>query len=66
MDVLFVTSLIVTAICAIGWSSNYVSTKALLFYIKAKKYEIPDKKQIKKWTRYAAKHTLGIKVEDID
>lgn len=65
MGVLFVTSLIVITICAIGWSANYISTKALLFYIKAKKYEIPDKKEIKKWTRYAAKHTLWFEVEDI-
>ena len=66
MGVLFVTSLIVMTICAIGWSVNYVGTKALLLYIKAKGYRVPSKQEIKKYTRYAAKHTLGIEVEDIN
>ena len=67
--------LIFFVIWSLGWLITYIALKAVLFYMKAKKYAPPNKAlfymkakkyappnkaELKKWCRYAAKHSFGL------
>ena len=52
--------LIFFVIWSLGWLTTYIALKAVLFYMKAKKYAPPNKAELKKWCRYAAKHSFGL------
>lgn len=47
-------------IWSVGWATTYIALKAILFYMKAKKYAPPNKAELKKWCKYAARHSFGI------
>ena len=47
-------------VLVIGWVTTYIGLKAILFYMKEKKYALPSWAELKKWCRYAARHTFGI------
>lgn len=64
--IVIIVLLITSTICSIGWATCYISTKALLFFMKEKNYAPPDKAETKKWCKYAAKHTLGIQTEKLN
>lgn len=49
-----------------GWLVCYVSTKSLLLYMKKKGYELPRKKEIKKYCKYVARDEFGLEFKDID
>lgn len=57
---------IAVVFCAFGWAVSYNSTKALLMYMKQSGFKIPDKKEIKKFSRMAAMHTLLLGQDDSD
>lgn len=65
-DVLIFMLLTTTCISVIGWLTCHISLKALAFFMKEKKYKPPNKAEIKKWCRYAAKHTLGLCKNETD
>lgn len=52
--------LIFFVIWSLGWLITYIALKAVLFYMKAKKYALPSWAELKKWCKYAARHTFGI------
>lgn len=52
--------LISFVIWSIGWLTTYIALKAILFYMKEKKYALPSRAELKKWCKYAARHTFGI------
>ena len=56
---IIVLSLICVA-CIIGWLAINIALKAMLFYMKDKKYALPTKAELKKWCKYAARDTFGI------
>ena len=47
-------------IWTVGWAITYIGLKAILFYMKAKKYALPSWAELKKWCKYAARHSFGI------
>ncbi len=47
-------------IWTVGWATTYIGLKAILFYMKAKKYAPPNKAELKKWCKHAARHSFGI------
>lgn len=57
LAIIVVTSFFVLMI---GWATTYIGLKAILLYMKAKKYALPSWAELKKWCRYAARHTFGI------
>ena len=65
-EILIVTFAITTVISSIGWAVNFNSTKALLMYMCEQGVELPDKGKIGAYCKRAAKHTLGIKMENVD
>lgn len=65
-DVLIFMLLLTNCISVIGWAVCYISSKALVFFMKEKGYTPPGKMEIKKWCRYAAKHTLRLCKNDMD
>lgn len=64
--VLIITFAIISLISVIGWAVNFNSTKALLMYMYEQGYELPDKKKISVFCKRAAKHALGIKMENFE
>ena len=65
-EVLIVTLAITTIISSIGWAINLNRTQALLMYMYDSGYALPDKKKISFFCKRAARHALGIQMEDID
>lgn len=57
---------ILMIICLIGWLTCYISAKTLLLYMEARKYDMPSRKEIRKWTKQAARHTLGLQTETLE
>lgn len=47
--------IITTIVCAIGWVKGYISTLALLYYIKKKGYTYPSDSEIKECTQWVVK-----------
>ena len=64
--VLIFMLLFTTCISVTGWVTCYISLKALLFFMREKGYTPPTKTEIKKWCKYAAKHTLGLCKNETD
>ena len=60
MRVLVIMLIVSVIVCGVGWTANYISAKAVIHYILEKGYELPSKEEIRKHTKYAAKHTLGL------
>lgn len=52
--------LAIFVIWSAGWLITYIALKAILFYLKAKKYALPNQAELREWCKYAAKHTFGI------
>lgn len=50
-----------TVICAIGWLTRYISTAALVYYIKKKGYAQPNENEIRECTLWVAKHLFNVK-----
>lgn len=56
-----------TTIASLVWVKvEEIGIRALLYYMMHKGYDLPDKKEIRKFTRYAARKELGLSVEEID
>ena len=64
--VLVLVLLLLALIFAAGWAVSYVGMKAILFYMKEKNYRPPDKVELKKWCKYAARRILGLLEDDAD
>lgn len=47
---------VTTAICALGWFAQYISTAALLWYIQEKGCPFPSDKDMKTGTKFVAEH----------
>lgn len=56
-----------TTIASLIWVKvEDIGIRALLYYMKHKGYDLPEKKEIRKFTRYAAREALGLSVDEID
>ena len=69
MDETFPQMIILFFVCFItifGWMATYIGLKAILFYMRDKKYEPPSKTELKKWCRYAIKDELGLRKDGAD
>lgn len=49
---------VTTAICAIGWFAQYISTAALLWYIQEKGCPLPSDEDMKAGTKFVTEHMV--------
>lgn len=66
LDAKVVLLLIVSLIGLFGWWLQVIGTQTLIYYMKKKGYVLPDKRELRKYTRYAARKMLGLPVDEID
>lgn len=43
-------------ICVIGWSTRYISSTVLIYYMKQKGYNLPNDSELKECTSFVTKH----------
>ncbi len=48
--------IILVVFCAIKWAKWYISSTALIYYIKKKRYRLPSDEDMEECTAFVAKH----------
>lgn len=47
---------VTTVVCALGWLTRYISSTALIYFMKQKGYKLPNDEELKECTSFVTKH----------